>query len=159
MACFGNFEIRKIQMNAYIWFQYGSFAYGFSGVVERRLEPKHPSNQNSLSGANMTSSVSMLLDTVDVSCCELSNFLEEILVSSKHLVRIDLAIKFPTGFKQPNLSSSASMAFESQELRLFTRRNPQLKSDSTSVRILLDDLEGRTPTDFQQWKSCVPMLK
>jgi hypothetical protein len=105
-------------MNAYLWFQFGSFAYGFSG--------KLLSTSISLERcANLV----VELDPPQAGADNLPSFVESILETSKHLLRVDLCISKPHDVKGK------------EELRFVSRHLPELLQNSSAVKLKLFDLE------------------
>jgi hypothetical protein len=108
-------------MNAYLWFQFGSFAYGFSGKLISSQRP-----------TSAWEHALVELDPAQNDTFDLPHFVESILETSRYLLRVDVCFWLPHDFKGQN------------EVRLFTRHLPELVVSNNKVKLKLTDLEVKT---------------
>jgi hypothetical protein len=114
-------------MNAYLWFQFGSFAYGFSGRVVSSQAAK-------LGQINSAAHAVVELDPPETESFDLPNFVESILDTSKHLLRVDVC------FHSDAQNKSNKSYFEQ---RFVTRHLPELVLAGSSVKLKLVELEPK----------------
>jgi hypothetical protein len=105
-------------MNAYVWFQFGSFAYGFSGTALNCPQ--------TLLNHKKTDQLFVELHSLDSHETDLVSFLESILATSKYLLKVD------TCFYQNDPNS---------EIFFVSRHLPELVLTPKSIRLKLTQLE------------------